>query len=117
MKKKPLFIVLVYSTCTSLMFAISCPYRIPMKQIVPRHVDQFVTSIFQMTFRAIKKKHLSRGKQFTSLIISLLIPNGMLRFINMQVLHVHRVNRGEDIGSALYNTFSSLWQNYWCARG
>lgn len=38
----------------------------------------------------------------------------MLRFIDMKVFHIHRVNGGENICRALHDTFSSFWQNNGC---
>lgn len=35
----------------------------------------------------------------------------------MQVLHIHRVNRGEDVRRTLDNALSGLRQDYWSARG
>lgn len=49
---------------TCLMFAVSRPYGVPMKQIVPRYVEQFGASVLQMTFRAAKKKEqVFRGEK------------------------------------------------------
>lgn len=38
----------------------------------------------------------------------------MLRFIDMKVFHIHRVNGGENICRTLHDTFSSFWQNNGC---
>lgn len=84
-----------------------------MKQIVPRHVDQLGSRVLQVTFRAAEeetsRKIKPRGQPDSNRI------NGdlyTLRFIDMQVLHVHRVNRGKDIRRALDDALSGLRQDH-----
>jgi len=70
-----------------------------------------------MTFRATKKE-ISRKTELRGHfdLLNLSNTNYTLRFIDMQILHVHRVNRGKDIRRALDDALSSLRQDYWGTR-
>lgn len=79
-----------------------------MKQIVPRYVDQLGARVLQMTFRAAEEETSRKTelrRQFSKFINGELYE---LRFIDMQIFHVHRVNRGEDIRRALNDALSGL---------
>jgi len=70
-----------------------------------------------MTFRATKKEISGKTELRGHLdFLNLSNANYTLRFIDMQIFHVHRVNRGKNIRRALDDALSSLRQDYWSTR-
>lgn len=99
------------------MLAISGPYGVPVKQIVPRYVDQLGARVFQMTLRAAEEETFRKPEpRAPPTFLNLSTANCTLRFIDVQVFHVHRMDRGENIRRALYDALTSLWQDHRGAR-
>jgi len=70
-----------------------------------------------MTFRTMKKEISGKIELRGHLdFLNLSNANYTLRFIDMQILHIHRVNRGKDIRRALDDALSSLRQDHWGTR-
>lgn len=64
-----------------------------------------------MTLRATEEE-TSKKLRGQPDFLNLSMANYTLRFIDMKVLHVHRVNRSEDIRCSLDDALSGLWQNH-----